>query len=125
MRRKYAKDGLVTISVSVDPVTDDDGKVDGAKVKEVLAFLQKEEATFPNLLLNESQEFWERKIHLKEEGVPTVFVFDRQGKWAQFKPGNGTLVKDEGKNPHPTRLGKHYYRYTTVEALVQKLLKEK
>src|SRR5262245_6618234 len=123
MHRKYAKDGLVAISLNLDAATDEDGKPNEPARKQALKFLREEGATFTNLMLDEPQTFWEAKLHA--QGVPMVFVFNRDGKWTQFKAIDDSLVKDEGKNPHPTRKGAHYHRYPAVEALVQKLLKEK
>src|SRR5262249_21852274 len=124
MHRKYAKDGLVAISLNLDAATDEDGKPNEETRKQALKFLREEGAAFTNLMLDEPQDFWQPRLHL-EDGLPGVFVFNRAGKWVQFKVGDGSLVKDEGKNENPNRKGAHYYRYTTVEALVQKLLQEK
>ncbi len=119
MHRQYAKDGLVVVSVSVDEL-----KIDGEETKAkaaVLKFLQKRGATFPNLLLDEPEELWHKKLRVI--AVPTVFVFNRAGKWVQFKAEDESLKKDKGDNIGPD--GKGYYKYIEVEALVQKLLKEK
>ncbi len=112
MHKKYAKDGLVAISVSVDSLTDDDGKDVAAQVKaEVFKFLKKTDATLTNLLLDEPREFWQDRLRIV--GVPTVFVFNRAGQWIQFKGDDESLKKDEQG---------HYYE---VDALVKKLLSQK
>ncbi|MCI0465264.1 MAG: TlpA family protein disulfide reductase [Gemmataceae bacterium] len=119
MHRQYTKDGLVVLSVSVDELKID-GEETGAKAV-VEKFLRERGATFPNLLLDEPQEVWHKKLRVIS--VPTVFVFNRSGKWVQFKAEDETLKKDKGDNKGPD--GRPYYKYVEVEALVQKLLKEK
>jgi hypothetical protein len=76
LHEKYAKDGVVAVSVSLDDAKDD------AALDAVLKFLVKNNAGFTNLILNESQEFWQQKF--KMDGPPAVFVFNREGKWTQF-----------------------------------------
>ena len=79
MHKKYAKDGLVAISVSLDELKD----------KEVaLKFLQSKEAAFTNLLLNDTVN-WLEKLHFS--APPCYFVFNRQGKWVQFKAEDGEI----------------------------------
>jgi hypothetical protein len=119
MHRQYAKDGLVVLSVSVDELKIDGEETNAKAVVE--KFLRQRGATFPNLLLDEPQEVWHKKLRVIS--VPTVFVFNRSGKWVQFKAEDETLKKDKGDNKGPD--GKAYYKYVEVEALVQKLLKEK
>ena len=75
MQRKYAKQGLVAVSLSVDDL--DDKETEG----EVLKFLRQQKATFANFLMNEAPEDWQKK--LKIEGVPAVFVFNRAGQIEQ------------------------------------------
>ena len=72
MQKKYAKDGVVAVSVSVD-----DPK-DKKAMQNVLDFLRKQKATFTNLVLDEKPEVWQEK--LKIYGPPCVFVFNRDGK---------------------------------------------
>jgi hypothetical protein len=74
MHQKYAAKGLVAISVSLDiPEQREDAE----------KFLVKQNATFTNLWLDEPQEFWMEKFRFN--GPPCLFVFDRRGKWVQFK----------------------------------------
>lgn len=77
MSQKYAKQGLVVISVSTDP---------DAQTKETqetaLAFLKPMKATFTNLLLDEPEAFWADKLGV--DSLPTVFVFNRAGRWRKF-----------------------------------------
>src|SRR5438874_10340217 len=75
MHRKYGKQGLIAVSVSVDDVDDKDTP------GEVLKFLRQQKATFANFLLNETPEDWQKK--LKIDGVPAVFVFNRAGQIEQ------------------------------------------
>jgi hypothetical protein len=74
MHQKYAAKGLVAISVSLDP---EDNRADAEK------FLVKNKATFTNFWLDESQEFWTEKFKIITP--PCLFVYDRKGKWLQFK----------------------------------------
>jgi hypothetical protein len=74
MQEKYAKQGLVAISVSLDDPNDKDAK------DRVFKFLEKKKATFTNLILDEKPEVWQAK--LKIDGPPCIFVFDREGKIA-------------------------------------------
>jgi len=112
MHKKYAKDGLVAISVSVDPLKDDEGKsIEAEERAKVLKFLKKTDATLTNLLLDEPRELWQERLRIV--GVPTVFVFNRAGQWHQFKGDDNSLKKDEKG---------HYFE---VEALVTKLLAQK
>jgi hypothetical protein len=96
MRQKFAKDGLVCLSVSVDARD---------RQPEVLAYLTKQKATFANYLLDEDADVWQRKWKIK--GPPAVFVFDRGGRRAG---------KFEAENPDQP------YTYEEVEKLVKGLL---
>ena len=75
MQKKYAKDGLVAVSVSLD-----DPNEDGVKEK-VKKYLVTESATFTNLILDEKMEVWQKK--LKIDGPPLVIVFNRNGELEQ------------------------------------------
>ena len=76
MQKKFAKDGVVAISVSVDDPQDK------RAMQNVLGFLRKQKATFTNLVLDEKPEVWQEK--LKFDGPPCVFVFNRDGKYEKF-----------------------------------------
>ncbi len=97
LHQKYAKDGLVAMSVSVD-APEDRGKA--------LEFLQKQKATFANYWLDEKGEVWADKLDIT--GPPAVFVFDRRGKRA---------AKFDTNDPDKP------YTYEDVEKVVQRLLK--
>jgi hypothetical protein len=87
MHKKYGKDGLVAISVNL-----------GEEKDEALKFLLSKEAAFTNLWLNDDD--WQGKLHFV--APPCYFVFNRQGKWVQFKgeespvdyPGMEKLVRE-------------------------------
>ncbi len=72
LSKTHAKDGLVVITVSVDELD---------KKANALAFLKKNDATFQNFLLDdtdENKEKWEKK--LAHTSPPILHVFDRGGK---------------------------------------------
>jgi hypothetical protein len=98
MQRKYAKDGVVALSVSLDDPADKE--VDAR----ILKFLRAKDADFTNLRLDELSELWSER--LKIDIPPAVFVFDREGRLA----GKFELEKA------------NYEKY--VEPLVDQLLKK-
>jgi peroxiredoxin len=88
MHRKYASQGLVVLSVSVDDVNDKEA------VDEVKKFLRDQKATMPNYLLDEPPEVWQKKLNA--EAVPCTFVFNRAGEVEQKYlevPKEGALEK--------------------------------
>jgi thiol-disulfide isomerase/thioredoxin len=100
LHKKYNKDGFDAVSVSVDRALEPDEE---PTIKpKVLRFLQTQNATFTNVLLDEEGKVWQDK--LGSEGVPIVFVFNRAGKVAK----KYTEVS-----------------YAEIEKLVVELLKEK
>jgi hypothetical protein len=98
MHERYAKDGLVCTSVSVDDVEDKD---------RVLTFLKSKKATFANYLLDEKAEVWQNEWEFT--APPAVLVYGRNGKLAR------KFDNDDPNNP---------FDYADVEPLVQKLLTE-
>jgi hypothetical protein len=81
MHKKHASAGLVLISVSLDAL--EKGTEEETKQR-VKAFLRKAGATsISNLLLDEATEFWQDKLRFI--APPAYYVFNRQGKWVQFK----------------------------------------
>jgi len=99
MHRKYGSQGVVCLSVSVDPL---EGKT------KTLEFLHKVEAAFPNYLLEEEQEFWQNRFGVLTP--PAVFVFNREGRRAaKFDPSAGDKP----------------YTYADVEKLVLEILRGK
>jgi hypothetical protein len=93
MHAKYAKDGFVAMSVSLD-----DPK-DAELMKNVRAFLQEQKATFPNFVLDEPAEVWMDK--LKIVGPPTIFVFGRDGKLVRKFDGTEGNEVDYPKKIEP------------------------
>ena len=98
MQRKYAKDGLTAVSVSLDDPKDEEAPA------RILKFLRSKNADFTDLLLNETSEQWSER--LKIDSPPAVFVFDRDGRLAG---------KFEGKKVDYS---------TQIEPLVIELLKK-
>jgi thiol-disulfide isomerase/thioredoxin len=78
LHRKFAPKGLAVISVALDSLEEEPQQVKN----NVLRFLKKQNATFTNLLLDESDEFWQKKFRM--DGPPCIYVFSRQGKWTQL-----------------------------------------
>lgn len=73
MHKDHAKDGLVTMSVTVDDIKDSD---------RALAFLKGQQATFANFLLDEETETWQE--HWKFTSIPAVMLFKDGKKLRQF-----------------------------------------
>jgi hypothetical protein len=69
MHKKYAKDGLVCISLNIDDKDDHE---------KALAFLKKVDATFTNFLLDEPGEVRDAKFD--NAAPPTVHVYGKNGK---------------------------------------------
>jgi hypothetical protein len=82
MQRKYAKDGLVAISVSLDDPADEAARA------RALKFLESKGATFTNLLLNEEPEAWQDKLSIS--GPPCLYFFDRANRWVKKVGENDT-----------------------------------
>jgi hypothetical protein len=77
MHKKFAKDGLVVISCCLDE------RGEAGAEDRALKVLRKFDMSFTNLLLDEPQEFWQEK--LQAVAYPIQFVFNRDGRWKQFK----------------------------------------
>jgi hypothetical protein len=89
MQRKYAARDLVAVSVSLDDVKD-------AKARaQVDKFLQKQEAAFPNFILDAKNDEWQDL--LKIQGLPCVYVFNRDNhfvlKLVEEKVDYGVIEK--------------------------------
>ena len=96
MHNRYAKDGLVCMSVTVDEKDDRD---------KALKFLQAQKAEFANYWIDEEAEVWSKKLDVS--APPAVIVFGRDGNRAK------TFTTEEP------------FSYEDVEKLVAPLLKEK
>ncbi len=81
MHRKYAKDGLAAVSVSLDD------PADPAARARALAFLKKQGADFTNLVLDEKPELYQER--LKIDGPPCVYIFNRDNRWVIKRDGTG------------------------------------
>jgi thiol-disulfide isomerase/thioredoxin len=97
VHERYAKDGVVCVSVTVD----------GAEKEAVaLGFLKKKKATFTNFRLDEPDEVWAKRFGTG--GLPLFLVYDREGRKAhQFD------IETPGRTPS--------YEHD-VEPAVRKLL---
>jgi thiol-disulfide isomerase/thioredoxin len=98
MQQRYGKDGLVCMSLTVDPPD---------KRGAALKFLQDKHATIPNYWLDEKESVWQEKFD--SGGPPIVFVFDRQGRRA---------AKFDNNDPDKS------FTPDDVEKLVKQLLNE-
>jgi thiol-disulfide isomerase/thioredoxin len=97
MHERYAADGLVCLSVTVDKE---------AQHAAALGFLVRQKATFANYRLTDEEQVWQKAW--KISGPPAVFVFDRAGKRA------ARFDAEDDKKP---------FTYDEVEALVRNLLR--
>jgi thiol-disulfide isomerase/thioredoxin len=79
LQRRYAGDGFVALPVAILLDEDTPLKVEQAKV---LKFLQDKNATTTNLLLDEKVDVWQSRLRF--DGVPALYVFNREGRWYQF-----------------------------------------
>jgi thiol-disulfide isomerase/thioredoxin len=98
MHQRFAKDGLVCVSVSVDPTE----KKEAAK-----EFLKSQSAAFPNYLLAEKPAVWQDKWDIN--GPPALLVFNRK---------NQRVAKFDSNDPDKT------YTHEDVEKVVRQLLDE-
>src|SRR4051794_37576258 len=99
MHKKYAKDGLVVITVSVDELSNKD---------QALKFLRQKQATFQNFLLNEEADLWQMKF--MTTSPPAAVLYDREGKRVV------RFDTDDADNRHTS---------ANVEKAVKKLLQAK
>jgi thiol-disulfide isomerase/thioredoxin len=72
MNTRYASQGLVVISLSLDDPSD------GKAVAEAKKFLKAEKAVFTNFLMNEEQDAAFEKLNVN--GIPAVFLYGPDGK---------------------------------------------
>jgi hypothetical protein len=96
MHQKYAAKGLVAVALNLD---EPEFRAKAEK------FLVDKKAAFTNLTLDEPPEFWPAKFNIS--ALPCVYVFDRRGKWVQFKTDGDKEVD-----------------YAAIDKLVVKLLAE-
>ena len=110
MHKKYAKDGLVCVSVSLDDTHDK--KLYPKVKKKIDAFLKEQKATFPNYIVSDKTADTYKRLGVN--AVPLVYVFNRDNRFVLKLP---VLDKDGDVVEEPD--------YDKVEKTVQKLLKEK
>ena len=110
LHEKRAKDGVVCMSLSCDYA--------GIKSKppefyreRVLKFLQKQKATFQNLLSSVPADELFEKMNLAS--IPAVYVYGRDGKLVKRFDNEQARTEEEN------------FTYEDVTALVEKLLAEK
>jgi hypothetical protein len=84
MHRKYGKDGVVCMSVSLDELESKEA---------ALKFLQGQQAVFQNFLLAEGSAVWQEKLDII--APPAVFIFDRAGKWRRFDSDSEAFTYDD------------------------------
>lgn len=105
MQHRFAKDGLVTVTVSCDKV-ENEIKTEADRKQLVLESLTRKKADLINVILNEDWKLTETKLRIY--ALPGVYVFSRDGKWVKFGGQVG-----EGVEP------------AAVEKLVVELLQKK
>jgi hypothetical protein len=101
MHKKLGPKGLHVMSVSVT-----ENAPNEAIQERTLTFLKKQEAKFPNLILDASFDFWGDKFTANR---PFLYVFNRAGQWRRFD------ANDLDEQNADTR----------IEALILEWLKEK
>jgi len=108
MHNKYAKDGFQVVSVTTDKTTETKAL---ASAREFVRDRLK--VPFPNAHVDMTTFDYEGKI--STEGVPAVFIFNRDNKWAQKMPAfsaDGKTITQE-------------VDYDAIEKAVVELLKKK
>lgn len=105
MQSKYGKDGLVVMTVSIDPADPNTKGLTPEMRDKVVKMLEKKKVALTNLILDEPFETVEKRLRFTI--APAVYVFDRAGKWTMFNP--------------PTK-NKETGAYDELEALVKKLV---
>jgi thiol-disulfide isomerase/thioredoxin len=98
LHKKYGRDSVACVSVTVDPVADH---------PRALKFLQSQSAAFANYLMDEANSVWQE--HFDINGPPAVFVYGRDGKLAARFDHNDPCKQ---------------YTYADVEGLVRRLLRD-
>ena len=93
--KKYAKDGLVCVSLNIDEPSEQEA---------VIRFLKKQNATFENFLLHEPHDVWQKKLDAAMP--PAVLVIGKDGK--RFK-----------------NFGEQEFKYEQVEQAVKVALGKK
>lgn len=79
MHKKYAKEGLVAITLSLDFARDEKTPVERGLKK-----LRDRKVDLINYIIQESPEFLKEKLRYEGQ-LPMIYVFNRQGKWKLFQ----------------------------------------
>ncbi len=85
LHKKYAKDGLVAVTVQVDENPKDREK--GAQ------WLRDNKVPAINITLDETFELANKKMRL--DSFPTLFVFNREGKYIHFPKENESEIDEK------------------------------
>ena len=93
MYKAYRDKGLVVISISTFELST--GEPDKVKAS-VLKYLQSQNATFINVILDEPNALVVDKLRMPQ--IPCIYVFNREGQWTQFI---GEGLKTDEKFGHP------------------------
>jgi hypothetical protein len=81
MQKKYGPQGFAVVTVATDDPKDE--KVRASTLK----FLNKINASgFTNLVLDEDEKIWTKKLGFA--GIPYMFLFNREGRYKRFEPGD-------------------------------------
>jgi len=72
MQRKYAQDGLTTVTLCLTDPTD------RASRERIRGFLRQQQSTGLNVLLDEPSDICQTKLRV--DSVPCLFLFDRSGR---------------------------------------------
>jgi hypothetical protein len=104
MHKKYAKDGLVIVTVDIDVAVDARATLPEIQKKVAKLVTAKELSPLVNLILDEPEKVLQDKLHYAS--TPIVYVFNKEGKWRRFE--------DEAASDH-----------AAIEKLVVKLLQAK
>jgi hypothetical protein len=99
MHKKYANDGLVALSVSLDDANDKEVRA------QVDDFLTKKQAVFTNLISEGKPDEWQKKLQI--DAVPCVYLFNQENRIVKKLTGEKEKVD-----------------YKVIEAEVVKLLKK-
>jgi hypothetical protein len=78
MQKRYGKDGLVALSVNLDPPGDANARAEAEK------FLASQKPPFASYMLNVKPEVSLKKLNV--DGVPCIYVFNRDGRIAKKLP---------------------------------------
>jgi thiol-disulfide isomerase/thioredoxin len=84
--KKYGPEKVACISLSFDFEGGEDAKPEDVQ-PQVLKFLEKQQATFDNVLCSEDSDTLRRKMELA--AIPAVYVYGRDGTLAKLFEGEG------------------------------------